>query len=429
MEAHAVAVPRVFKRERAARITSPWAVAAIVAAFYALLTTPGLIGNPYQFVNIGRQFLHRSTSSAAIDEHARSINHKIGYDGQFYYFLAVDPANGKDYMDNSGVIYSRIGYPMTVRALSGGNPVLVPYMMMLVNILAAVGGTLAVAFFLKRHGLPPALALVYGLYPGLVMAVLRDLTEPLAFALAAGALVVFDARSKWRLLGSGALFGLAMLTRETVALFPAILALALLVGVGNVSEWRVRLRWSNMARSIAFAELAFAPLLIWRHVVATVLPHAATQEAFVGGEHHVAGVGGTAGSLLTALVPFHAIAKQWPWTGDDVTDLLIVFLPALLWAGIAIVLLRRKVTLPPLFVLANVAVFVIFLPTPIAVDYSSLGRASIGVLLAVMLTLPLLPGAFGRRAELVRGTLVLWSLPLCIVVGLLLHTVGPKYVW
>jgi len=429
VEAHAVAVPRVFKRERAARITSPWAVAAIVAAFYALLTTPGLIGNPYQFVNIGRQFLHRSTSSAAIDEHARSINHKIGYDGQFYYFLAVDPANGKDYMDNSGVIYSRIGYPMTVRALSGGNPVLVPYMMMLVNILAAVGGTLAVAFFLKRHGLPPALALVYGLYPGLVMAVLRDLTEPLAFALAAGALVVFDARSKWRLLGSGALFGLAMLTRETVALFPAILALALLVGVGNVSEWRVRLRWSNMARSIAFAELAFAPLLIWRHVVATVLPHAATQEAFVGGEHHVAGVGGTAGSLLTALVPFHAIAKQWPWTGDDVTDLLIVFLPALLWAGIAIVLLRRKVTLPPLFVLANVAVFVIFLPTPIAVDYSSLGRASIGVLLAVMLTLPLLPGAFGRRAELVRGTLVLWSLPLCIVVGLLLHTVGPKYVW
>jgi hypothetical protein len=429
VEAHAFAVPRVLQRERASRITSPWAVAAIVAAFYALLTTPGLIGNPYQFVNIGRQFLHKSTSSAAIDQHARAINHKIGYDGQFYYFLAVDPANGKDYMDNQGVIYSRIGYPMTVRALSGGNPVLVPYMMMLVNILAAVGGTLAVAFFLKRHGLPPALALVYGLYPGLVMSVLRDLTEPLAFALAAVALLVFDARSKWRLLGSGALFGLAMLTRETVAIFPAILALALLVGVGNVSEWRIRFRWGNIARSIAFAEFAFAPLFIWRHILATVLPHTATQEAFVGSEHHVAGVGGAAGSLLTALVPLHAMAKQWPWTGDDVTDLLLVVLPALLWAGIAIVLLRRKVTPQPLFVLANVAVFVVFLPTPIAVDYASLGRASIGILLAVMLTLPLLPGAFGKRAELVRGTLVLWSLPLCIVVGLLLHTVGPKYVW
>jgi hypothetical protein len=429
VEAHAVAVPRALGKERSARITSPWAVAAIVAAFYMLLVTPGLIGNPYQFVNIGRQFLHKSTSSAAIDQHARPINHKIGYDGQFYYFLAVDPTNGKNYMDNSGVIYSRIGYPMTVRALSGGNAALVPYMMLLVNVLAAVGGTLAVAFFLKRHGLPPALALLYGLYPGLVMSVLRDLTEPMAFALAAGALVIFDARSKWRLLGSGALFGLAMLTRETVALFPAILAIALLVGVGTASEWRIRFRWGNIARAIAFAELAFAPLLIWRHILATVLPNAATQEAFVGGERHVAGVGGAAGSLLTALVPFHAIAKQWPWTGDDVTDLLIVCLPAVLWAGIAIVLLRRKVTLPPLFVLANVAVLVIFVPTPIAVDYASLGRASIAVLLAVFLTLPQLEAAFGRRAQLVRGTLVLWSLPLCIVVGLLLHTIGPKYVW
>jgi hypothetical protein len=429
VEAHAVAAPRALGKARAARITSPWAVAGIVAAFYLLLVTPGLVGNPYQFVNIGRQYIHKGTSSAAIDDHARAINHRIGYDGQFYYFLAADPVHGNDYMDAPGIIYSRIGYPITARALSGGNPVLVPYMMVLVNVLAAVAGTLAVAFFLRRNGLPPALALVYGLYPGLVMAVIRDLTEPLAFALAAGALLVFDARSKWRLLGSGALFGLAMLTRETVAIFPAILALALLVGVGNVSEWRIRLRWGNIARAVAFAELAFAPLLVWRHVLATVLPHAATQEQFVSGEHHVAGVGGATGTLLTALVPFHAIAKQWPWTGDDVTDLLLVILPALLWAGIAIVLLRRKVTPPPMFVLANVAVFVIFLPTPIAVDYASLGRASIGILLAVMLTLPLLPDAFGKRAELMRGTLVLWSLPLCIVVGLLFHTIGPKYVW
>src|SRR5436190_17452667 len=200
-------------------------------------------------------------------------------------------------MDNAGVIYSRIGYPATVRALSGGNVVLVPYVMLLLNVLAAVGGTLAIAFFLRRNGLPPALALVYGLYPGLVMSVLRDLTEPLAFALAAVALVVFDARSKWRLLGSGALFGLAMLTRETVALFPAILSLALLVGVGTSFEWKIRLRLSNLARSIAFAELAFAPLLLWRHIVATHLPHKMIQEPFVGGEHQVAGVGGAAGSV------------------------------------------------------------------------------------------------------------------------------------
>ena len=54
---HAFAVPRVLQREHGARITaSPWGVAAIVAAFYALLTVPGLAQNPYQFINIGRQY-------------------------------------------------------------------------------------------------------------------------------------------------------------------------------------------------------------------------------------------------------------------------------------------------------------------------------------------------------------------------------------
>jgi hypothetical protein len=430
VEAHAVAVPSVLRRERAVRISSPWTVAAIVAAFYLLLVTPGLISHPYQFVNIGQQYYKKASSSTSIDEHAHPINHRIGYDGQFYYFLAVDPVHGRDYMDAPGIIYSRIGYPMAARALSAGNPVLVPYMMVLVNVLAAIGGTLAVAFFLKRHGLPPGLALLYGLYPGLVLSVLRDLTEPLAFALAAAALLVFDARSKRRLLASGALFGLAMLTRETVAVFPAILALALLVGAGTVSEWSVRFRWGNLARSIAFAELAFAPLLIWRHVLTTsVLSHATTQEPFVGGEHHVAGVGGAAGSALTALVPFHAIAKQWPWNGDNVSDLLTVFLPAMIWAGIAIVLLRRKPSLGPVFILVNIAIFVVFLPTPIAVDYASLGRASLGLLLSVFLTLPLVQPAFGARAQLVRSTLVLWSLPLWILLGILFHALGPKYVW
>ena len=433
MEAHAFAIPGALKRERAARLASPWTVGAIVAVFYALLTIPGLAWNPYQFVNIGKQYYNKGTSSTIIKQYARPLHGngraaRIGYDGQFYYFLAVDPRHGKDYMDDPGVVYSRIGYPMTARALSGGNPTLIPYMMVLVNILAAVGGTLALAFFFRRHGLPPALALLYGFYPGLALAVVRDLTEPLAFALAATALVVFDWRSKRRLLGAASLFGLAMLTRETVAVFPAILALGLLVGAGTTaSSWRERIRWGNLVRAITFAEIAFAPLFVWRHILATALPHATTQESFVAAEHPV--VGGPAGALLSALVPFHGIANQWPWTGADVTNLLTVLLPALIWSGIAIVLLRRKLTLGPLFVLANVVVFVVFVPTPIAMDYGSLGRASIGVLLAALLTLPQATAVLQEKAHLVRSTFVLWSLPFWAVLAILLNALGPKFVW
>jgi hypothetical protein len=427
VDVHALAVPRVLPRERSARITSPWVIAAIVASFYLLLMLPGLVSNPYQFINIGRQYHTKGTSSAAI-KHARPIDDRIGYDGQFYYFLAVDPKHGRDYMDYPGVIYSRIGYPMTARALSGGNATVIPYMMVLVNILAAVGGTLAIAFFLKRRGLPPAYALLYGLFPGLVLAVLRDLTEPLAFGLAAAGLLTFNPRSKRRLLGSAALFAYAMLTRETVALFPAILALGLLLGAGTAARGRERLKWGNLVRAIAFAEIAFAPLFIWRHLLTTVvIPNTTIQEALVGTEHHV--VSGPAGAALTALVPFHAIAHQWPWNGEDVTNLLTTVLPALIWAAVAVALLRRRLTLEPWFVLANVAVFVVFLPTPIAVDYGSLSRASIGILLAALVTLPQVATSLADRARLVRGTLVLWSLPLYLVLAILLNALGPKYLW
>jgi hypothetical protein len=408
------------------RIASPWAVGAIVAVFYLLLFVPGLVQNPYQFINIGRQYHDKATTSAAIAR-SRPIHNKIGYDGQFYYFLAVDPKHGQDYMDYPGVIYSRIGYPMTARALSGGNATLIPYMMVLVNIAAAVGGTLAVAFLLRRRGLPPALALLYGFFPGLAIAVARDLTEPLAFGLAAAGLLAFNPRSKWRLLASSALFGLAMLTRETVALFPAILALGLLVGVGTASSWRERFRWPNLARAIAFAEIAFAPLFLWRHLLATALPHATTQEALVGGEHHV--VGGAPGAPPPARLPVPPHARQWPWTGEDVTNLFTVTAPALIWAVIAIALLRRKLSLEPWLVLANVAVFVVFLPTPIAVDYGSLGRASIGVLLAVLVMLPNLRILGPERERMARNTLVLWSLPFYLVLAILLNALGPKFVW
>jgi hypothetical protein len=426
VEAHAVAAPRALVGERAARISSPWAVAAIVAAFYTLLMAPGLVGNPYQFINIGRHFHVRATSSPVINR-ARTIDHKIGYDGQFYYFLAADPSHGRDYMDSPGFIYSRIGYPMTVRALSGGNATLIPYVMVLVNILAAVGGTLAIAFILVRRGLPPALAFLYGFFPGLVLSVLRDLTEPMAFGLAAAGLLVFTPRSKLRLLGSASLFGLAMLTRETVALFPAIVAIGLLVGMGTASTWRDRFRWRNLARAVAFAELAFAPLYIWRHVVTTyVLPNVTTQESY-GGTPHV--VSGTAGRVIAGLVPFHAMAAQWPWSGEHVTNLLTVVLPALMWAGLAIALLRRKLTPEPWFVLANVAVFVVFLPDPIAVDYGSMGRASIGVVLAALLTLPQLLSSLPERARLARGALALWSLPFWLLVAILFGGIGPRFIW
>jgi hypothetical protein len=197
--------------------------------------------------------------------------------------------------------------------------------------------------------------------------------------------------------------------------------------VGTTSRWRERIEWRNLARAVAFAALAFGPLHIWRHVVtAYVLPNVITQEPF-GTTQHVAG--GTAGRIIAALVPFHAMAAQWPWSGEHVTNLLTVVVPALIWGGVAVALLRRKLTLEPWFVLANVAVFVVFLPNPIAVDYGSMGRASIGIVLAALLTLPQVASSLPERARLVRGTLAIWSLPCWLLVAIFLGGIGPRFIW
>jgi hypothetical protein len=410
VDVHAGTLPRTVWRERGARLTSPWAVAAVVAVVYALLLGPGLIRNPHDYVNIGHKFIRMGDTSTVIKPSLDFYSHNnIGYDGQFYYFLALDPQHAHDYMEAPGTIYSRIGYPMTVRALSGGNAGLIPYMMVLVNIAAAVGGTLAVAFLLRRRGLSPALALLYGLFPGLVIAVIRDLTEPLAFALAAAGLLAFDPRSNRRLLASGSLFALAILTRETVALFPAILTVGLLVGAGPVLHWRDRVRIGNVFRAVAFAIIAVAPLFVWRHVVTLWLSHPPIQEYPANGPAH---------GFVYALVPFHGLAAQWPWSADDVSNMLTVVVPGLLWAALAIRALRRKLSLEPWFVLANVLVFVVWLPTPVSVDYGSMGRAAIGIVLASLVALPQVKAVLRDNPRGLHRALALWSLPYYLVIAI-----------
>jgi hypothetical protein len=397
---HALALSRARSEEGLMRrMASPWAVAGVVAVVYAVMIAPGLAKDPKQFIHIGHRFLTKSTTSTVIKP-SLGYENKVGYDGQFYYFVAVDPTRARDYLDSPGIVYSRIGYPALARGLSAGKASAVPYMMILINFAAAVGGTLAVAFLLRRRGLPPPVAFLYGLYPGLIFSVLRDLTEPLAWALAAAGLLVFDPRSKRRLLLSAGLFALAMLTRETVALFPAILTLSLLLRAETASRWRARIR-ANFWTAASFGAISLTPLFAWRLFLSFWLG-SQTQEQ--------------AGS--NAAVPFHGLAFQGASTGSRVLILLTVVLPALLSAGLAAVALRRKMNAGLWLVLANVGVFVVFLPGPVFIDYGAAGRAAIGALLATLVALPTWV-ALGVNPKLVRWSLVLWSLPYWLALALL----------
>jgi hypothetical protein len=276
-------------------------VVLCVVAFYAVFVSIRVEqhGVPW-FVHFGSTFLSAAHTSDVIRPSLGAQN-TFGYDGQLYFALAADPAHAHDYMQgNAGVVYSRAFYPVVSRLASAGSVTALPYAMLVINLLAVLTGTVAVALWFLRRGFSPWPALLYGLAPGLVVGVFHDLTEPLAYGLAAFAVLVFDRTRTRRLLFSALLFALAVLTRETVV--PFALAGAAALALGD-RRWR---------RAAAFAAATCGPLLLWRLVVTLWLGES-TQE-----------VGHERGWIL----PLHGIWSWWPFDGVHWLIVLTVTLPA-----------------------------------------------------------------------------------------------------
>ncbi len=317
------------------------------------------------FVHLGSQFLSASHTSHVIHP-ALGAQNTYGYDGQYYFAYAADPAHAHDYMGGrAGIVYSRVIYPAVARAASGGSVTALPYVLIIVNLIAVLAGTAAVALWFLNQGCSPWPAALYGLYPGLIVTVFRDLTEPLAFGLAALAVLAFDRARTKRLALSALLFALAVLTRETIVPFALVGAAALALG----DRARPR-RWK---RAAAFAAATCAPLLLWRIVVMVWLGQT-TQE-----------LGHERGWVL----PLHGIWSWWPFDPDHWLMVLTVTLPALAAGAGAVVLLRRRAWVVPAgLLLVNVVLYVVWLPMAVYIDHAAAGRAAVGVVLAALYCLP-----------------------------------------
>jgi hypothetical protein len=370
-------------------------VLVCVAAFYAAFVSIRLEQHDaLWFVHIGSQFLSAAQTSHVIRPSLGAQN-TLGYDGQYYFALAADPSHAHDYMGGqSGIVYSRIVYPVVARAASGGSVTALPYALLVVNLLAVLAGTAAVALWLVKRGFSPWPALLYGLYPGLVVTVFRDLTEPLAFALAALAVLAFDRARPRRLVLSAVIFALAALTRETVVPFALAGAATLVL---DDRRWR---------RAAAFAAATCGPLLVWRLVVKLWLGEP-TQE-----------VGHERGWVL----PLHGIWSWWPFDRSHWLIALTVTLPALAAAGGALVLLRRRsaVVLAGLL-LVNVLLYVVWLPRAVYIDYSAASRAAVGVVLAALYCLPAWWTDLRARVTIAAGAFALsigWYLIAAALFGL-----------
>jgi hypothetical protein len=157
-----------------------------------------------------------------------------GYDGQFYYRLALDPADWAKTafgitMDQS-YRYTRIGYPALAWLVSLGQHQLVPLALVAINLLGVAAMAFLGGMFAREAGRHALWGLAFAAYFGLVISVGRDTAEPLAEVCMLGGLLAYR-RNKPLL--TTFLFAVGAVTRETILLAPAAIAVTRLVAMAR----------------------------------------------------------------------------------------------------------------------------------------------------------------------------------------------------
>ena len=232
-------------RSLASRTNRP-AAAALIATLAATAFTLArwqtwAHGRISRFILVGRHFATPSQLP-----HGMPVAKTYGYDGQFFYRLALNPLNFHHTaygitMDRP-YRYMRVGYPAFTWLVSLGQHFLVPVMLVAVNI-AAIGalGYLG-ALFAAEGGRHALAGLLMPGYFGLITSLSRDTAEPLAAAcLLAGLLAVRGRRPVL----AAALLAYGALTRETVMVAVAAIAIMRVIGIlrGRTRPGREDLAW------------------------------------------------------------------------------------------------------------------------------------------------------------------------------------------
>jgi hypothetical protein len=214
------------------------------------------------FIMAGHKYTHRDQLP-----HGLLLVPNAGYDGQFYYRLALDPFNWNKTafgitMDQS-YRYTRIGYPFVVWIASLGQHQLVPVMLVAVNLLGVAAIAMLGGMFARDSGRHALWGLAFAAYFGLAISVGRDTAEPLAEACMLGGLLAYRRGAAASTGGrryalATALFTLGAITRETILLAPAAIAVTRIVAVlrRRVTPGLADLTWVVPAAVYGVVEVA-----------------------------------------------------------------------------------------------------------------------------------------------------------------------------
>jgi hypothetical protein len=273
--------------------------------------------------------------------------------------MAVDPLHAAAHIDNAPFRSQRILFSVVVWALSlGGQPGLVAWWLLIVNVVGTLAGTAALAVLLQRRGLSPWFSLAFGLFFGQFASITHDVPDSLAAGLVVFAALAID-RGRWK---EAALWlAAAGLTRDTTMIFAAAFAIDALM----------QRRWGRAALLLSSA----IPLVIWLIVL---------RVAF-----------GTSGLFVSTVIskapkiPFAGLAGDAGLSPRFLITLLVIVIPgilALVWVAHEIATGKWRASPGLLFaVVLTVVWLVIFLNAFTYSDLASSTRIVIGLPLGWLL--------------------------------------------
>ncbi|NPV67951.1 MAG: hypothetical protein HPY64_12465 [Anaerolineae bacterium] len=367
------------RQPAAAYLWRPWMICLLAALLYLIAVFLIHDSNALTFVTLGTRFAEHDPTGAE------------GYDGQFTYFIARDGWDAAPLLDVPAYRLQRILLPALAAVLSFGNADLLPWLLPALNLAALIAGVYLLESLLIARGVSRWYALIYGLFPGILMAIRLSLSEPWAYGLV---LLAIWLRENGRFWLAAVACALATLAKETALIFAAGIVL-----------WELASR--RWLAGLTFGLLAILPFVAWQAVLTVRLGTPGL---------------GSGGDLATPFeaIPFNGFLRIYTDTGNlrVFAAFALLLLPTAigptLWAIWRTLhdLARGKQALEVFLLLANAAVLP-FVPFSTYREPLGMVRMLVGLVVAVLLY-----GAWQRNRRVLRySSLWLALLALAVVSG------------
>jgi hypothetical protein len=327
--------------------------------------------DPKAFVVIGSVFQEHNPEGS------------IGYDGQFAYYIALEGLAAQPKLDVPSYRLQRILYPLIVGILSLGQTSVIPWMLILLNVVATAITVGYLAAWLIRYRRPPWYALVFAFWIGVIFTIRFDLNELTCVMLGTAGLTLV--RDK-RLYAATVLLGLSTLAKDMGFVFIAAAGLCLFFS----SQRRI---------AIAMTLFSLLPYIVWAIAVRQIV---AAPTMIYGG-------------TIPSIFPLQGYANA-----KTSVELLLMgiwlILPALVLGTISLVYVTRCPGSLPGWFMAAAALWVLYMPAASAYDLIASFRVA----------MPLIPAGLIFAAEL-RQPRLLYVLAALWTPALILALILPGF--